>query len=95
MGNISGAELADMQLISRYNVGILLFLSVVDILSNYTWIAFLKDEKGGTITEPFHKIVKESRVNQTKYGLTKAVSLTANQWLRDNYIEIYFTHNEE
>ena len=71
MDNISGAELADMQVISRYNVGILLFLSVVDILSNYTWIAFLKDEKGVTITEPFHEIVKESSRKSNKIWVNK------------------------
>ena len=43
--NIWGADLADMQLISKFNKGFG-FLLCVDIFSKYAWVAPLKDKKG-------------------------------------------------
>ena len=40
-----GANIADMQLISKFNKGILFLLFVTDICSKYTWIIPLKDKK--------------------------------------------------
>ena len=37
-GNIWGADLADMQLLSKYNKGIRFLLCVIDIFSKYTWV---------------------------------------------------------
>ena len=36
--NIWGADLADMQLLSRYNKGIRFLLCVIDIFSKYAWV---------------------------------------------------------
>ena len=41
--NIWGADLADMQLLSRYNKGIRFVLCVIDIFSKYAWVVSLKD----------------------------------------------------
>ena len=42
--NIWGADLADMQLISKFIKGIRFSLCFIDILSKYTWVIPLKDK---------------------------------------------------
>ena len=44
-GNIWGADLADMQLLSKYNKVIRFLLCVIDIFSKYAWVVPLKDKK--------------------------------------------------
>ena len=44
--NIWGADLADMQLISKFNKGIRFLLYVIDIFSKNAWFIPLKDKKG-------------------------------------------------
>ena len=43
--SIWGADLADMQLISKFNKGFRFLLCVVDIFSKYAWVVPLKDKK--------------------------------------------------
>ena len=43
--NIWGADLADMQLISKFNKGFRFVLCVFDIFSKYAWVVPLKDKK--------------------------------------------------
>ena len=40
-----GADLADIQLISKSNKGIRFLLCVIDIFSKYAWVVPLKDKK--------------------------------------------------
>ena len=65
--NIWGDDLADMQLISKFNKGIGFLLCVIDIFSKYAWIIPLKDKKDTIITNAFQKILNLI-TNQTKYG---------------------------
>ena len=58
--NIWGADLADMQLLSRYNKGIRFLLCVIDIFSKYAWVVPLKDKKGISIVKAFQSILKQS-----------------------------------
>ena len=51
--NIWGADLADMQLISKFNKGFRFLLYVIDIYSKYAWVIPLKDKKGIIITNAF------------------------------------------
>ena len=44
--NIWGADLADMQLINKFNKGFRFLLCVIDIFSKYAWVVPLKDKKG-------------------------------------------------
>ena len=44
--NIWGVDLADVQLISKYNKGIRYLLCVIDLFSKYDWAVPLKDKKG-------------------------------------------------
>ena len=47
--NIWGIDLADMQLLSKYNKGIRFLLCVIDNFSKYAWAVPLKDKKGISI----------------------------------------------
>ena len=58
--NIWGADLADTQLISKFNKGFRLLLCVIDIFSKYAWVVPLKDKKGITIVNAFQKILDDS-----------------------------------
>ena len=58
--NIGGADLADMQLISKFNKRFRFLLCVIDIFSKYVWVIPLKDKKGVSIVNAFQKILKES-----------------------------------
>ena len=69
--NIWGADLVDLQLISKFKKGIRFLLSVTDIFSKYSWVIPLKDNKGITITNAFHKILKEFNRKPNKIWLDK------------------------
>ena len=53
---IWGADLAEMQLISKYKKGDRFLLRVIDIYSKHAWAVPLKDKKGITITKAFQNI---------------------------------------
>ena len=55
--NIWGVDLADMQLISKYNKGIRYLLCAIDLFSKYAWVVPLKDKKGGSIVNAFQSIL--------------------------------------
>ena len=50
INNIWGADLADMQLISKFNKGFRFLLRVIDIYTKYAWVIPLNNKKGMTIT---------------------------------------------
>ena len=58
-----GAELADMQLISKFNKGFRFLICVIDIFSKYVWVVPLKDKKGISIANAFQKILDKSGQN--------------------------------
>ena len=74
LDNIWGADLADTQLISKFNKRFRFLLCVIDAFGKYAWVVPLKDKKGITTANAFQKILKES--NKVKYGLTKQVNFT-------------------
>ena len=55
--NIWGVDLADMQLISKYNKGIRYLLCVIDLFSKYAFVVPLRDKKGTTIVNAFQSIL--------------------------------------
>ena len=57
--NILGADIADMQLINKFNEEFQFLLCVIDIHSKYAWVVSLNDKKGITITNAFQKILDE------------------------------------
>ena len=54
--NIWGADLADMQLLSKYNKGIRFLLCVIDIFSKYTWVVPLRCKYCCSISKYFKTI---------------------------------------
>ena len=96
--NIWGADLADMQLISKFNKGFRFLLCVIDIFSKYAWVVPLKDKKGITITNAFQKILKESNRKPNKIWVDKGSEFynsSFKKWFKDNEIGMYSIHNEE
>ena len=105
--NIWGVDLADMQLLSKYNKGIRFLLCVIDIFSKYAWVVLLKDKKDISIVKAFQSILKQSnrRAKGTSAQLVKPNKIWVDKgsefynayfkkWLRDNDIVMYSTHNE-
>ena len=55
-----------MQLLSKFDKRFRFLLCVIDIFSKYAWIVPLKDKKGISIVNAFHKILKESDRSEAK-----------------------------
>ena len=56
--NVRGTDLADMQLLSKFNKGLRFLLCVIDIFSKYAWVIPLKDKKDISIVNAFQIILK-------------------------------------
>ena len=69
--NIWGANLADMQLISKFNKGFRFLLCIIDIYSKYAWVIPLKDKKGITIINAFQKTLDEINRKPNKIWVDK------------------------
>ena len=95
--NIWGADLADMQLISKFNKGFRFLLSVIHIFSKYAQVVPLKDKKDVSIVNAFQKILDDSNRKPNKIWVDKGSEFYNNsfkKWLKDNDIEMYSIHNE-
>ena len=95
--NISGADLADMQLLSKFNNGFRFLLCAIDIFSKYAWVVLLKDKKGISIVNAFQKILKESDRKPNKIWVDKGSEFynsSFKKWLKDNDIDMYSIDNE-
>ena len=93
---IWGVDLADMQLLSKYNKGIRFLLCGIDIFSKYAWVVPLKDKKGISIVKAFQSILKQSNRKTNKIWVDKGsefYNAYFKKWLRDNDIVMYSTHN--
>ena len=66
-----GVDLADMQLISKYDKGLRSLSYVIDVFCKYAWVIPLKDEKGITITNAFQKVLNESGCKPNKTWVDK------------------------
>ena len=95
--NIWGADLADMQLLSRYNKRIRFLLCVIDIFSKYALVFSLRDKKGIRIVTAFQNILKQSNRKPNKIWVDKGsefYNAFFKKWLQDNDIVMHPTHNE-
>ena len=95
--NIWVTDLADMQIISKFNQGFKFLLCVIDIFSKYAWVVPLKDKKGISIVNAFQKILHKSGRKPNKIWVDKGSEFYNNsfkKWLKDNDIEMYSIHNE-
>ena len=92
-----GVDLADMQLISRFNKGFRFLLCVINIFSKYAWVVPLKDKKVISIVNAFQKILYKSGRKPNKIWVDKGIEFQNNsfkKWFKDNDIEMYLIHNE-
>ena len=60
-----GVDLADMQLINKFNKLVRFLLCVTDICSKYAWVIPLKGKKGIAVTNVFQNILDESKQNMS------------------------------
>ena len=92
-----GVDLADAQLISKYNEEIRYLLCAIDLFSKYAFVVPLKDKKGVTIANAFQSILNNSKRKPNKIWVDQGSDFYNNvfkKWLKDNNIEIYSTYNE-
>ena len=95
--NIWGADLADMQLLSKFNKGIKYLLCVIDLFSKYAFAVPLKDKKGISIVNAFQSILNESKRKPNKIWIDKGsefYNASFKKWLQDNDIIMYSANNE-
>ena len=95
--NTWGADLADMQLIRKFNKGFRFLLCIIDIFSKYAWVVPLKDKKGISIVNAFQKILDDSNRKPNKIWVDKGSEFynsSFKKWLKDSDIEMYSVHNE-
>ena len=95
--NIWGVDLADMQLISKYNKGIRYLLCVIDLFNRYAWVIPLRNKKGESIVEGFKKILDDSNRKPNKIWVDHGSEFYKNKFksfLKENDIEMYSTFNE-
>ena len=75
-----GADLADMQLICKFNKRNHFLLCFIDIFSKYAWVIPLKDKRGITIIiNTFQNILNEYNCKPKKYGYIKAANFIKDQ----------------
>ena len=90
--NIWSVDLADMQLLSKYNKGIRCILCAIDLFSKYAFVVPLKDKNGATIVNAFQEILNNSKKKPNKIWVDQGSELYNNhlkKWLKDNKLEMY------
>ena len=77
MDNIWGGDLADMQLLCRYNIRMRFLLCIIDAFNRKVKrIYLIKDRKLKQQLKYFTNLQKIPTVNQTKYRQIKVVNQT-------------------
>ena len=95
--NIWGADLADMQLISKFNKRVRFSRCAIDIFSKYAWVVPLKDKNSVSIVAAFQSILKQSNRKPNKIWVNKGsefYNAFFKKWLQGNDIVMYSTNNE-
>ena len=70
--SICGMNLADVQLICKFNKGFRLLLRAIDIYIKYAWVIPLKDKKEITIANAFQKVVDECSCKPNRIRVDKS-----------------------
>ena len=83
--NIWGADLADIQSISKFNKEFRFLLCVIDIFSKYTWVVLFKEKNGVTIVNAFQSIFGRSNRKPKRIWVDKDSEFYNNslkKWLQ-------------
>ena len=94
--NIWGVDLADIQLIRKYNKGIRYLLCAIDLFSKHAFIVPLKEKKGTTIANVFQKTLNNSKRIPNEIWVDQVsefYNTHFKKWLKDNSKEMYSPHN--
>ena len=94
--NSWGADLADMQSLSKYNKVIKYLLCAIDLFSKYVWLVPLKDKKGISIVNEFQNIISKRR-KSNKIWIDQRGEFCNKyfkRFLKINNIEMYSIYNE-
>ena len=78
--NIWGVDLADMQLLSKFNKGFRFLLCIIDVFNKYAWVISLKDKKGVSIVTGFQKMLKDSNGKPNKIWVDKGSEFYNNSF---------------
>ena len=78
--NIWGVDLADMQLLSKFNKGFRFLLCVIDNFSKYPWVIPLKDKKGISIANRFQRILDDSKRKRNKMWVDRGSKFYNNSF---------------
>ena len=95
--NIWGLDLADMQLLSKFNKGIRFLLCVIDLFSKYAFAVPLKDKKGISIVNAFQSSLDKSGRKPNKTWVDQGSEFynhNFKKWLAKNDISMYSTYSE-
>ena len=95
--NIWGVDLADMQLLSKFNKGIRFLLCVIDLFSKYAFVLPLKDKKGVSVVNAFQSILDKSGRKPNKIWVDQGSEFynhNFKKWLANNDVSMYSTYNE-
>ena len=95
--DIWGVDLADMELISKYNKGIRYLLCATDLFSKYAWVVHLKSKKVITIVNEFQIILDSSKTKPNKIWVnqdSEFCNTFFKKCLKENHKEMYSTCNE-
>ena len=90
-------DLADMQLIRKFNKGICFLLCIIYNYCTYARLIPLKYTKGTTIANAFQKKLDESKRKTHKMWVEKGREVynrSMKSCLKNNGIEMYSTRNE-
>ena len=92
--NISRVDLADMQLLSKFNKRIKYLLCVIDLFGKYAFVVPLKNKKGVSIVNAFQSILDKSGRKPNKIWVDQGSEFynhNFKKWLANNDISMYST----
>ena len=73
-------DLANIQLISKYNIGFSFLSCVFDSFSKYAWLTSLKNKKSILIINAFTKFLDKTNHKQNKIWVARGSDFTVYQW---------------
>ena len=91
------ADLSEMELLSSKNEDPKYLLCVIGVSTKYKWAKPMKDKKGKTVLKALMEIINESNRKANKLWVDlgrEFYNELMKEWLKDNAILIYPTHNE-